>query len=119
MIKPILLSGIVFTALSIWIGSASAGIMNGTKLLARCTTPKSAKDYDIDYAYCVGYLAAMIDSGSCKSPDPHMHYQPFVGSNAEQIRLLSVQWMKANPDKLEFDANGLIQMVMLSSFPCP
>ena len=33
--------------------------------------------------------------------------------------LLSVEWMKANPDKLEFDAKGLIQMAMLSSFPCP
>jgi hypothetical protein len=85
----------------------------GTKLLLAC------EGTVYDQLVCIGYIQGVSDTlliGQKEYPGS-MPCAP-AGTTGEQLRLIVIKALHAEPERLHYAAFGLVQGALLRAFPC-
>jgi hypothetical protein len=95
---------------------AQVTYMNGLGLLEQC-----ASEEKVQQGTCIGYLYGVIDlMKALKGASVFNKYYFCVpnGVTGEQLRVVTIRYLKNNPEKLQADGSSLIFTALGEVFPC-
>jgi Rap1a immunity proteins len=92
----------------------AASTLKGSELLRHCDGANKA--------FCYGYVLGTIDTIAAFQVGLGANVTaicfPADGVSAEQARLITVKWLRNNPEKLHVEAGVLVFSAMGEAFPC-
>lgn len=100
-------------------GIATAGFVTGADLRASCRPQKIDPVYRLKVAECRGYVIGVADSFDCDRPGIRPAWNSRATPSQEDLVNTVLAWLDAHPDKLGYQADGLVAAALSETFPCP
>ena len=97
-------------------GNVGAGFILSNKLLSHCTESLQGSNY----GYCLGYIASAHDTHItwvALGDLPRQICTP-IEVTREQLRLVVVKYLEANPAELHKSADSMVINALIEAFPC-
>ena len=110
---------VAFTMLSLlWSGGAQAGFVSGMDLLTSCSPQAADPLYRLKVAECHGYVLGIADTFDCTSQQAGFKWNSSTRTTQGDLVDAVTAWLRSHPDKLNYQANGLVAAALSEAFPC-
>ena len=107
-----------FGVLALLSTDAVAGFVDGSDLLAMCSTPKIDPVYRLKVAECRGYVVGIADTFDCKRQSSGFTWNSAAPGTQRELVDAVINWLRAHPDTLPRQANGLVAAALSEAHPC-
>jgi hypothetical protein len=97
---------------------AQAGYVSGQDLLDSCSPQQADPTYRLKLAECRGYVVAIADASDCSRKTIAIKWDSTVNASQRDLVNRVITWLKAHPDVLHYQADGLVAAALSSNFPC-
>lgn len=99
-------------------GPANAGYVSGWDLLEICKANPEDPAQKLKQAQCMGYVIGVADTFDCQ--DKLHGFTWDSTSHVSQTALVEIviDWLNANPDKLQRESDGLVGAALHEAYPC-
>ena len=97
---------------------AMSGFVSGSDLLQSCTPAPVDPVYRLKVAECRGYVVGISDTFDCTTNALGFKWNSSTGSSQRDLVDVVVVWLKAHPNHLHYQANGLVAAALSEAYPC-
>lgn len=115
--KPLLIAVLVAFAL-LSSAPAQSGFLTGEELLQSCSPAAIDPVYRLKVAECRGYVVAVADTTECSRKNLEFRWNSSTGASQREVVNTVVDWLRAHPALLHYQADGLVAAALSESFPC-
>lgn len=99
-------------------GAAHAGFVSGADLLDACSPPRADPVYRLKVAECRGYVLGVADTFDCDNNVLGFTWNSSTRIGQREVVDVVVGWLSKHPDKMSYQASGLVAAALSESFSC-
>ena len=91
---------------------------SGRNVLASCNPSAADPVYRLKVAECRGYVIGIADSFDCNEASLGFTWNSVTAASQRDLVDHVITWLRAHPDSLGYQANGLVSAALAEAFPC-
>ena len=99
-------------------GAGHCAFFSGSQILEECSVAEDDLAYFISRNTCVGYIEAVADVSHCGEDVLGFSWKSPEHVTAVQLVEVFTKWLNEHPEKLQYDAAGLVANALQDAFPC-